>query len=77
MLIIEAKNSKQLNEAAILEVLQRDGSENSNMIDPDAEECPNKIANEEVVENGQADHSTMRNLVDFSVSNYMCWRMID
>ena len=75
--IIEAKNSVQLHEVEILEVLQKDSYKNSDMTDIGAEEKPDEMAAEKVVETGQADHSSMRNLGDSSTPDYMYWKKTD
>ncbi|XP_041016167.1 uncharacterized protein LOC121258690 [Juglans microcarpa x Juglans regia] len=51
--MIEAENSMQLHEAEILEMLQKDSSENSDMADTTAEEQPDEMAVEKVVDTSQ------------------------
>lgn len=67
----------QLHVAEILEVLQKDSSENFDKADTSAEVQPDEMAAEKVTETGQADHSSMRNLGDSSTLDYMYWRKAD
>lgn len=47
------------------------------MADLWVKEYPDKMAIEEVLEAEHANHSSMKNLGDSSILDYLCWRMVD